>query len=393
VKSDGTFFELAREGDFATGAEPARFKQITSIAMPKPGQVFFTAKLATSSATDMGLWAWSDYGGLQLLLRDNGTRDVDTYGTVQLKSFQTLTSVKGSPGHARYDHHQFTDTRGEPVTVDVLANLTDGRSAILGIEADGTLHITAVTGNTTNEGFVLSKLGMPSSPGQPALAQLKTSPADGVTAANNRGIYFGSIPAQKGTTALDAVPATAKFKSFLDPIGGYDAIGDLMFAFTATLSGTARNTGIWSSPTFVNDPDSAAPARGPAADPLRLVALKGGEPPDVTGTKWKAFTSLAIMDYYGVMFTATLSSGTTRVKPSDDTGLWSMDANGFLHLVFREGQEVAPGRTLRNFQVLGAVTGSPSQRRAWTHGDYAGRVIYRAYFTDGTTGIVTTVAP
>jgi hypothetical protein len=43
--------------------------------------------------------------------------------------------------------------------------------------------------------------------------------------------------------------------------------------------------------------------------------------------------------------------------------------------------------------VLGAVPGSPGQRRAWTAGDASGRIIYRATFIGGSSAIITTAVP
>jgi hypothetical protein len=64
-----------------------------------------------------------------------------------------------------------------------------------------------------------------------------------------------------------------------------------------------------------------------------------------------------------------------------------------LRLILREGQEIVPGKEIQHFDVLGAVAGSPGQRRAWTTGDASARVIYRAQFTDGTSAILGTAVP
>jgi hypothetical protein len=69
-----------------------------------------------------------------------------------------------------------------------------------------------------------------------------------------------------------------------------------------------------------------------------------------------------------------------------------MDSTGALRLVVREGDPIN-AKTLRSFTVLGSVEGSPGQRRAWTTGDASARVIYRAFFTDGTSAIVSTAVP
>jgi hypothetical protein len=92
------------------------------------------------------------------------------------------------------------------------------------------------------------------------------------------------------------------------------------------------------------------------------------------------------------MFTADLSSGATRVKSTNDQGLWATDSGGTLRLLVREGNTVK-GKVLRGFRVLETVPGSPDQRRSWTDGDPAATVIYLASFTDGTSAILTTTVP
>jgi hypothetical protein len=92
------------------------------------------------------------------------------------------------------------------------------------------------------------------------------------------------------------------------------------------------------------------------------------------------------------MFTAKLSSGTSRVTAANDQGLWATDSNGDLRLITREGAQV-DGKTLRAFRLLEAIPGSPGQRRSWTTGDPAATLIYLAYFTDATSAILTTTIP
>jgi hypothetical protein len=95
------------------------------------------------------------------------------------------------------------------------------------------------------------------------------------------------------------------------------------------------------------------------------------------------------------MFTASLTSGTAKVNRGNDVGLWATDSTGKLRLILQEGQQVgpAPAKSLRSFEILGAVSGSPGQLRAWSAGDPHARIIYRATFTDGSVGILSTAVP
>jgi hypothetical protein len=92
------------------------------------------------------------------------------------------------------------------------------------------------------------------------------------------------------------------------------------------------------------------------------------------------------------MFTANLASGTSRVQLQNNAGLWATDSTGQTRLLVREGDLIGD-KYLRKLSVLGAVAGSPGQRRAWTSGDTSAQVIYRATFTDGSTAIVSTAVP
>jgi uncharacterized delta-60 repeat protein len=372
-ESDGaTLREVAREGVAAVGGDGAKFKAFISYAMPAPEVVFFTAKLGSPAATDMGLWAWTKASGLHFALREGQKISVEG-SMVAIKSFQALTSVNGSPGQGRYDAPQ--------ATLDVLLTLEGKRTAQASVAADGTVSLGRISGQSTSGGqYKLGALGVPSSIGGGDGAAALTGLVGGTSAVgplNNFGIIdttSGSVQAQKGKLA--ASPGI--FKTFSDPVAGHDSAGKRALAFTAKLGGVpaSGDSGIWS---FVNG--------------LLPVAREGTEPQGAGGTKWKSFTSLSMQEGRGPLFTATLASGTTKVKATNDAGLWATDLTGALRLIFREGDEVVTGHTLQRFDVLGSVAASPGQRRAWTSGDVSGRVIYRAFYKGGSSGIVCTTVP
>ncbi len=375
VGKPGTLRQIALEGAAAPGAEPAKFKAFTSLAMPAPGVVFFTAKLTAPAAKDMGLWVWTAATGTKLALVEGAFVNLGA-GPAALKSFQALTSVNGSFGHGRYD-------AGAPA-LDVRLSFADpDRTTAIGtVAADGSVRVTQRSGQTDPNGRVPVSFGLPSSPGQGlgAMAVTTFAPdaARGITPTSMVTIYDfeeGAIRAQQGMAAPGAEPAT--FKRFLDPVAGFGFDGGRVQFFAASLAGAARSgdSGLWA---FTSS--------------LALVAREGAEPPGAPGTKWKSFTSLSVLEGRGPMFTAKLASGTAKVTAKNDTGLWATDSTGALRLVFREGDAVA-GKTMRSFDVLDAVAGSPGQRRAWTNGDASARVIYRAFCTDGTSAVVSTAVP
>jgi len=60
--------------------------------------------------------------------------------------------------------------------------------------------------------------------------------------------------------------------------------------------------------------------------------------------------------------------------------------------VFPEG-DVLNGKIIKSFSILGEVLGSEGQRRAWAKDDMSARVIYHVFFTDATSGILSSGIP
>lgn len=375
VNSGGTLRGIARAGSAAPGAGSAKFLAFASVAMPAPGAVFFTAKLAAPLGKNVGLWTWTPAGGTQLVLRYGNSVDVGA-GAEPLASFRALASVAGSPGHGRYD--------ASIPAIDVALTLKNGITAIGIMSADGTLTITRRSGVADPAGRVPLSVSAPSSPGAglnaTALATFTLDATLGLTSANNRAVFdfeSDAILAQKGVTAPGA--GTAKFSSFLSPVAGFGLGGARTTAFGATLGGATlpRDTGLWAHT---------------ATGGLVLLARESDVPPGAPGTKWRSFSSLSVLEGRGPMFTAKLLQAPPRVTIANDAGFWATDSTGALRLLLRTGDTIA-GRKLSGFSLLGAVAGSPGQRRAWTSGDAEARVVFRALFTNGTSAIVSTAVP
>lgn len=374
VGEQGALRALAREGESAPGTNGARFRAFTSVAMPGPDSVFFTAKLAVQRGApggETGLWV-----GTNLALREGQMLDAG-HGPLMVKSFQALTAVKASPGHGRYDPSE--------QSIDALITFINGSSAIATIQQDATITFVASSGQIDDQQRTPIQFGTPSSPGggqMPVALTTFQSGAAGFTAENNLTIFdFAEkkVVAQKGAPAPGINSGT--FEKFENPVAGLGPEGVRMTAFVATANGATPkdNVGLWA------DTAGAIPS-------LALVARKGSEPPGAPGTKFKSFQSISILEGRGTMFTAKLSSGASRVTAANDQGLWAADSNGVLRLVTREGDQVT-GKTLRTFKLLQAIPGSPGQRRSWTTSDPAATLIYLASFTDGTSAIIATTIP
>lgn len=376
VNSGGALRGIARAGTAAPGAGSAKFLAITSFAMPAPGTLFFTAKLSgATTATDFGLWRWTSASGTQLVVREGAMLDVGS-GPLKLLSFRTLGSVTGSPGHARYD--------AAVPAIDMLLTFTNGSTAIATALGDGTLQATARSGAADGAGRVAKTLSIPSSPGAglgaTAVTNFLPNPALNLTTANSRAVFdfeTQTLLAQSAVTAPGASPA--KFSAFQSPVAGFGAGGQRATAFVATLTGTTmnRDLGVWSH----------TPAGG-----LAMLAREGAVPPGATGTKWLSFPSVSVLDGRGPMFVGKLMQAAPTVTTANDTGFWATDSTGALRLLLRTGDRIGT-KKLQAFTLLGAVSGSPGQRRAWTPGDVQPRVFYRASFADGTSAILNTVVP
>ena len=359
---------LAREGDVAHGNLTGRFKTLQSLAMPAEDTVFFTAELDTGSR---GLWVWSRLNNSSQVLRVlrdgqplHDPKTLKRIGTIS--SFRVLSNVPGSPGHGRYD--------SSVPSLDALVKLNTGAQAIITVRYDGVIKMIQRTGVADPQGKVFTALGPPSSPGNgdlPVAAVTYTRPQAKENA--RRGIVnfeTGSVLANAGSFApgLEEIP----FNDFRDPVAGLDANGNTIVAFQASLlkRQADENVGIW---------------WGHASEAVSLVAIEGSPAPGAEDKKFRDFTSLAIMNGYGPVFTATLA-------PGDNTGCWATDSAGGLRLILKTGDQIGD-KKVRSFDVLGTVRGSQGQGRSMAAVNGGAAVIFRVNFTDRAQGIVTASVP
>ncbi len=230
----------------------------------------------------------------------------------------------------------------------------------------------------TLPGAVFAEVGLPSGI---AIKSTLMAGLGGVTAADSDGIflrsgYYDWLPIARTSDAAPGISG-ATFSSFLDPVyGGPYGEGT---AFIATVRGSsvtsADNTGIWFG----------------GRTPLRLLAREGAQPPGAPeGAKWKAFTSLAMPDNTGPIFTATLQRGHGGITSADDTALYGLGSDDILYELLREGQTLLGSKVVQSFNVLTATLGSQGSTRHFTSD---GRIIARVTFTDHTSAIVQLSVP
>jgi len=371
---------IAREGEVAPDfpsegntAPIGKFKTFTSVAMPGNGVVWFTATLEHSggvnSGNDSGLWIWSAGTGVRLRIREGEA--IAPYRMQKVKSFRVIDLVPGSPGHGRHG----MDFVGAQVSLD------DGTDSVFNITSSGDVENDLSTGPTPNPANPWPvAFGIPDwrqSQSVPAVLRVTLS-GPSVTSGNDAAILdYPRMVARTGSPT--GLPDGSTFKAFKDPVTALDQDNFPVDAFAATLMGGkvtgAKDASLWWW-------HGGAPA-------LSLLAREGGMAPG--GGRWKSFTSLTTIARRGPAFTATLSVDGSTITKANDQGLWAVNSAGALRRLVLEGDTIA-GRTLRSFDVLGVVTGSPGQRRAWSgNGDPA--LIWLAFFTDGSSAIVKTTVP
>jgi hypothetical protein len=350
--ADGMLQMVVREGNVAPDLPGLTLTTISSFALTDEA-LYFTGTVAPSTAdTDMALWAWTPEEGARLLLRDGATIEEKT-----VRLFVALHSAPASPGHGR-------STVGDAVLARV--SYVDGTQSLVKISLDGTAETLAATRLLFPASeFTIKSFGLPilnRAHGFAFLARLTSSlkgQRTAVLADNGAGAEFIFT---EGAPA----PQLSQFKigTLNDPV--LNEQGDL--AVTATLDGGKGPTDaiLWK------------PAQGPAV----VVAREGQQAIEMaTGVVWKAFTSLALPDNNGPLFVAATTA--------NQTGLWSRDRNGGLHLLAREGQVVG-GKVVKKLTVLDNVNGSSDETRSFNANR---QVVYRAGFADGSSALVKVDVP
>jgi hypothetical protein len=198
----------------------------------------------------------------------------------------------------------------------------------------------------------------------PITGSITKSTNDGIWADDSGGNL--DLIAQTGAAA----PGTSGvFQTLSDPV--YNDTCAVAFRGTlAVASGQATNAtsaGIWSS----------------SSGSLQLVARQGSAAPGTTGT-FATFTSLGLTENAGVIFFATLNTG-SGITSANNAGIWEGNTTGDLALMLRLGQSVG-GKTISKLTFLPIDPYVGGQTRGF---NVNGDLVCNASFSDGTTGIVT----
>ncbi|MBL9114390.1 MAG: HYR domain-containing protein [Verrucomicrobiaceae bacterium] len=365
----GSLELVARGGDLAPGTG-AVFKAITSVSLVED-EIVFTATLSggVTTASDVGAWRWTvGGGGPELIIQEGDV--INTMSTNKtVRTIQFIPAVGTTTGHGR--HHPQAGLYAMRLA------FTDGNAANYLIDGTGAGFLfepVAQTRQSLLTDFQAATMGIPAINTSSSMAMVQTfyTPlSSGITKADNAAIMTltGStweIAVRKGDPAVSTVVG---WNGFTDPI--INELGDI--AWYGSLSASTSANGY-------------ALGYKLAGQPPEVLARLSDVAPETGGGKFKAITSIALPGgTYGPVFSATLQSTTSGVSPgpggvttANDLGVWGTSSAGTVKLVLREGQSLA-GRTVKAFQVLGVVAGSPGQPRSFTS---TGTIVFRVQFTD-----------
>jgi 2',3'-cyclic-nucleotide 2'-phosphodiesterase (5'-nucleotidase family) len=346
-----------------------------TLASRTPGRPGLPGPGGVTALTDSGLWVY-DRATSSLAL---AIRKGDTALTSRIRGIGSLVARAGSPGQGR----------GVAADGSIAARitLTDNRHAIATIIPDATStyhYVSNAPATGFGTGAKWATLGFPTQSGETSsLAFLGSAlPSTGTATSSNNDAIFVEDDTTAALTKIaaesDSAPGVTGglFGTFKDPVNA--AGSRVTFAAALKLDSTlgianTNNDGLWHY-----DPETG----------LTLLAREGAQPPEgPAGAQWKSFPSIAAPEGdRGPLFIATMQSRTGTASPgpggvteANDTGLWALDTFGALRLVLREGDTIGT-RTVRSFEVLSNVLGSPGHTRSVNRG---GSVVVRTFDGSG----------
>lgn len=368
----GSLEVLARKGVVAPGTTGAKYSAFlgVSVAGAGLGGTAFTARLGgTARASDNeGAWWLPSGSSFVVPMVRKGGPGLTT--GEKITGFSLHRSWPGTPGHGR------GQIDGDQALLHV--KLSTGREAQM-LAMPGALTPSTATGDDTGDSSVWVRMAQPSSTSDGQTLTVRgTFRPNSAPASSRPGV--GILKSTDGGTTWQVLASVG------DDATGTEALWtDLGFPVSSPTGPDVAFLGLARAPAGGLGTESGV-WRGVATAPVSLLAKKGmqavGYPAGVT---FAAFRSLAhVGGTAGPIFVAKVAGST--VNAGNDTGVWVVDSSGSLRLLFRKGEKIGT-KTVKSFTILTIVSGSPGVTRAFNS---VGLVGWRALFTDGTTGIVTT---
>lgn len=108
------------------------------------------------------------------------------------------------------------------------------------------------------------------------------------------------------------------------------------------------------------------------------------------GALWKTFSSVVMPGGGGMIILGYMAEGSGGITSANDNGVWSADPSGHFTLVLQEGTTNIGGKTVKNFSVLKAVSGTFGQARSFNS---VGELVSQVTFSTGAQAIVRTMLP
>jgi hypothetical protein len=220
------------------------------------------------------------------------------------------------------------------------------------------------------------------------------SAGSGVNTANNSGIWAGSGTNERILVARTGTPAPGYSSAPGSTVGTFGTLSDPVYAdddsvaflgkLVASISvDNNNNTGIWAT----------------TSGSLALVAREGDLAPDATGTTtaggpvFASFSQFVLPDQGGVVFLATLSTGSGGVVAATSHGIWAVGTDGVLRQIVRTGEALSINGSPKTISTLTIFNGPAASTGQTRHFNSSRGLLYKAGFTDASTSIVESVIP
>ena len=378
VASNGTISKIARAGENAPGATGTVFSTFNKLAAGNGG-VAFTATLASGTSTvnstnNTGLWAQNSAGSLVLVARTGASP------TPTLRSFTIFNAETGQNSQSRH-----FNASGDLVLAATFGNGSTGiyratKSGNFTLNATSPVVaiVSAVPGVT---GGNFTSLGNPIINSAGDIAFRATFSGNGVSSGNNTGIFRYS---SNGTGALVVRTGVASgnqtFQSLSAPL--LNNAKDIAFTGALATGGNVTSSnanGIWTIGSNGT---------------LTKIFRSGDSAPGVVGATFASFSQLAFPANGGIIFAATLATGSGGVSSTNNQGVWASSTSGANpKLVVRTGNSLSvggAGKTISSFDFFSASSVTDGVGRT-INSD--GKIILKLNFTDKSSGLFRYDAP
>ena len=378
VASNGTISKIARARENAPGATGTVFSTFNKLVAGNGG-VAFTATLASGTSTvnstsNTGLWAQNSFGSLVLVARTGASP------TPTLRSFTIFNAETGQNSQSRH----FNES-GDLVLAATFGNGSTGiyratKSGNFTLNATSPLVAigSAVPGVT---GGNFTALGNPIINSAGDIAFRATFSGNGVSSGNNTGIFRYS---SNGTGALIIRTGVASgnqtFQSLSSPL--LNNAKDITFTGALATGGNVTSSnanGIWTISSNGT---------------LTKIFRSGDSAPGVVGATFASFSQLAFPANGGIIFAATLATGSGGVSTTNNQGVWAASTSGANpKLVVRTGNSLSvggAGKTISSFNFFSASSATEGVGRTI---NFDGDIILKLNFTDKSSSLFRYDAP